>query len=75
MPWTMTSYSEVTSVQERVEDAMREVATLLFAFAPLDAVLTAGDQGAITLTFMTLSVLLFSMAIGLERRRDRADRE
>jgi len=38
----------VKTVQERVEDAMREVGTLLITFAPLDAALAEGilcDRG------------------------------
>ena len=36
----MADWTQVKSAGERIEDAMREVGTLLIAFAPLDAALS-----------------------------------
>ena len=60
------------TVQERLEDAMREVGTLLIAFAPLDAALAErpGRTGLLLL-FMLYGVLLFIGSLLLERRRSR----
>jgi hypothetical protein len=64
--------SGVKTVQERLEDAMREVGTLLIAFAPLDAALAErpGRTGLLLL-FMTFGVLLFIVSVLIERRRSR----
>ena len=58
------------TVQERVEDAMREVGTLLITFAPLDAAL-AQDSGVARafLFFLVMGVALFAGSLWLERRR------
>ena len=60
------------TVQERVEDAMREVGTLLIAFAPLDAALAErpGRTGLLLL-FMAFGVLLFIGSLLIERRSSR----
>ena len=60
------------TVQERLEDAMREVGTLLIAFAPLDAALAEqrGKTGLLLL-FMIVGVLLFLVSVLIERRRSR----
>ena len=57
-------------VQERVEDAMREVGTLLITFAPLDAAL-AEDSGTARkfLSFVIVGVVLFAGSLWLERRK------
>ena len=62
----------VKTMQERLEDAMREVGTLLIAFAPLDAALTErpGRTGLLLL-FMAVGVLLFIVSVLIERRRSR----
>jgi hypothetical protein len=58
------------TVQERLEDAMREIGTLLVAFAPLDAALAdQPGQGGRLLQFMIFGVLLFAGSVLLERRR------
>ena len=51
---------------------MREVGTLLIAFAPLDAALAErpGKTGLLLL-FMIVGVLLFMVSLLLERRRSR----
>ena len=60
------------TAQERLEDAMREVGTLLIAFAPLDAALAEqrGKTGLLLL-FMIVGVLLFLVSVLIERRRSR----
>ena len=66
----------VKKARERIEDAMREVGTLLIAFAPLDAALSEGRGQMNTLAFLLLffglGSLLFVGAVLLERRRSRA---
>ena len=60
------------TVQERVEDAMREVGTLLITFAPLDAALTESRSVARVLLlffFLLIGVVLFAASLWLERRR------
>jgi len=62
--------SGVKTVQERVEDAMREVGTLLITFAPLDAALAPDSGQARTfLFFLIMGVALFAGSLWLERRR------
>jgi len=64
--------SGVKTVQERLEDAMREVGTLLIAFAPLDAALAERPGStSLLLLFMTFGVLLFIVSVLIERRRSR----
>ena len=61
---------EVKTVQERVEDAMREVGTLLITFAPLDAALAEGSGIAGKfLSFVIVGVALLAGSLWLERRR------
>jgi len=61
------------SAAERVEDAMREVGTLLIAFAPLDAALSERREhvAVFLLLFLGLGALLFVGALVLGRRRTR----
>ena len=65
----------VKKARERIEDAMREVGTLLIAFAPLDAALSEGRGQMNTLAFLLLffglGSLLLAGAVLLERRRSR----
>jgi hypothetical protein len=62
--------SAVKTVQERVEDAMREVGTLLITFAPLDAALAEGSgMAGKFLSFVIVGVALFAGSLWLERRR------
>jgi len=69
--------SQVKSVAERIEDGMREVGTLLIAFAPLDAALSEGRANGGVLLFLllllALGALLFVGALLLERRRTGVD--
>ncbi len=54
----------------RLEDAIREVGTLLIAFAPLDAALAEGSGIAGKfLSFVIVGVTLFAGSLWLERRR------
>ena len=59
------------TVRERVEDAMREVGTLLIAFAPLDAAFNAERPYIVVLLlfFLSAGALFFTGALILERRR------
>ena len=59
---------------ERIEDAMREIAVLFVALAPLDVVLGASRPRAFTygLIFVAIGVILFAWALFIERRRLRA---
>jgi hypothetical protein len=60
----------VKTVGERVEDAMREVGTLVMAFAPLDAAFADGDaRVSRLLLFGAYGLLLFVGSLWLERRR------
>ncbi|HEV2671763.1 MAG TPA: hypothetical protein VGU74_11760 [Gemmatimonadales bacterium] len=63
------------TVQERVEDAMREVGTLLITFAPLDAAFVESRSDAIVLLlfFWIVGVSLFAGSLWLERRRSHGD--
>jgi hypothetical protein len=64
----------VKSAWERVEDGMREVGTLLIAFAPLDAAFSVASPHLVglVLLFLCLGALLFVAAMTSERRRTRA---
>jgi hypothetical protein len=56
---------------ERIEDAAREIGTLLIAFAPLDLVL-AGElrhRWPVLLLFLTVGALLLGAALRSERGR------
>ena len=58
------------TVQQRIEEAMREVGVLLIAFAPLDAAFTGGSRAArFAVAFFFGGLLLFAVAVGFERRR------
>ena len=62
-----------TRLRQRVEDLLREIGTLLLAFAPLDAVLWTDrpDRIALVLTFLTVALLLIIVAFLSEIRRIR----
>lgn len=63
--------SEPRTVSERIEEALREIAVLFVALAPLDVALGGGDPHAFTygLIFEIGGVILFIVALHLERRR------
>jgi len=65
---SMADRSELKTVPERLEDAMREIGTLLLALTPLDAALTE-NPGGFLLLFLLLGASLFATAILIERRR------
>jgi len=69
----MARRSGVRSIAERIEDAMREVGTLLIAFAPLDAALSEGRMptAAFLLLFLGLGLTLFVGALLIEKGRTR----
>ena len=71
----MPDQASVKSAGERVEDAMREIGTLLIAFAPLDAALNERREhvAVFLLLFLGVGALLFIGALVLERRRSRAE--
>jgi hypothetical protein len=71
----MPDQTSVKSAGERIEDGMREIGTLLIAFAPLDAALTECREhvAVFLLLFLGLGALLFIGALVLERRRSRAE--
>jgi hypothetical protein len=62
------------TIAERIEDAIREVATLLVALAPLDMAFAADRTNALSygLIFEAIGVSLFVLALFIERQRFRA---
>ncbi len=56
---------------ERIEDAFREIATLIVALAPLDVILGAERPHAFRngLIFVGFGVILFATMLFTERRR------
>jgi len=60
----MAEASHPKPVHERVEDALREIGTLVCAFTPLDAAVIDEPQRRATflLFFLPLGALLFSLA-------------
>lgn len=55
---------------ERLEDLLREVGTLLIAFAPLDAAYaSAGNAGRTALLFLAAGLVMVIIAVILETRR------
>jgi hypothetical protein len=64
----MPNRSETKAAFERLEDAMREIGTLLVAFAPMDAVLAEPGRRGLVLIFCLVGVLLFMGSLWLERR-------
>ena len=59
---------------ERIEEALREVATLFVALAPLDVALGARGPHAFIygLIFVAIGVSFFLLSLFMERRRFRA---
>ena len=60
-----------TSTIQRIEDALREIAVLFIALAPLDVVLGEHRANAVRdgLIFVTGGLILFVIALRMERRR------
>ena len=70
----MANGSSVKTVIERIEDLLREVATLFVALAPLDVALGADRPHAFSygLIFVAFGVTLFVLTLFLERKRSGA---
>lgn len=66
----MPRTSETKSARERVEDAFREIGTLLMTFAPLDAALNRDTNALSLLIFFAVGVIVFLVALRLERSRE-----
>jgi hypothetical protein len=67
---SMVDEARGKSPVERVEDALREIGTLLLAFAPLDAALSEGRMPiGFLLLFVGSGLLLFVAALLMERKR------
>jgi hypothetical protein len=67
----MRQNSHHPSIRERVEDVLREVGTLLVAFAPLDVAL-GGEKTkswSSMLLFLSLGLLFLIIALVAEQRR------
>jgi cyanate permease len=67
----MRQHADHPSVRERFEDILREVGTLLVAFAPLDVALTAEKTKSWSsmLLFLSLGLLFLTIALVAEQRR------
>ena len=65
----MPYVSEVKTVKERIEDALREIGTLLVTFAPLDAAINRETNALSLLIFFLIGIIVFAAAVLLERRR------
>ncbi len=65
--------SSCKTIDERVEEAFREVGVLLIAFTPLDVALNRHSTGnlACLFLFLGLGIVLFDAALILERNRDK----
>jgi len=59
------------SQRERIEDALREIGTLLMTFAPLDAAINPSESGGRLLIFFLIGLIVFLLALRLERSRFR----
>ena len=58
-------------VVERIEEALREIAVLFIALAPLDVFLIEGRPTAIRngLIFVAVGLMMFVIALVMERKR------
>lgn len=59
------------TTRERLEDLLREIGTLLLAFAPLDVALSSErpNRWPILLLFLSLGMFFLAIALLAERRR------
>jgi hypothetical protein len=66
----MQPAAHLSRLRERFEDLLREVGTLLLAFAPLDAVLWGErpDRVSLVLTFVLIAISLIVLAFVSETR-------
>ena len=71
----MNSSLQRRRARERVEDAFREIGTLVITFAPIDATFATDRRGLLreTLTLLAIGVLLFAGAVAMEWRMPRSD--
>jgi hypothetical protein len=72
--WSVLQSTQVDNqhlVVERLEEALREVAVLFIALAPLDVALGAERSSTFRngLIFVMIGVILFLIAVAVERRR------
>jgi hypothetical protein len=69
----MAEIAPVRRPIDRFGDAIREIGTLILAFAPLDAVFSPEGSGSLdsVLLFLLLGLSFFLLALLLERRRAR----
>jgi hypothetical protein len=67
----MEPTAQLAHMRQRLEDLLREVGTLLLAFAPLDAVLWGDrpDRTELVLTFVSIGLVLSAVALLSELRR------
>lgn len=65
----MALVSESKAPKERIEDALREIGTLLMTFAPLDAALNRDANVTSLLIFFVIGLIVFGGSLWLERRR------
>ena len=49
---------DFTTQRERIEDALREIGTLLMTFAPLDAAINPSESGARLLIFFVIGLIV-----------------
>lgn len=67
----MQRTAQLAHLRRRLEDLLREIGTLLFAFTPLDAVLWRDrpDRAELVLTFVSIGLALILVAVFSELRR------
>ena len=67
----MSQSTGTPTPQERTEDVVREIGTLLLAFAPLDVALSEHAEGQLTvlLIFLLVGLSFVSVSIAAESRR------
>jgi hypothetical protein len=69
----MPPKSAPPSIEERLNEILREIGVLLLAFAPLDAALGSErpDRWSLVLLFVTLGISLIVISLLNEQRRRR----
>jgi hypothetical protein len=60
-----------TKIAERIEEALREIAVLFIALAPLDVFLAEGTARAVRngLIFVGVGLMIFVLTLFVERKR------
>ena len=61
------------AAREHIENALREIATLFMAFAPVDSALSGGHNWLMAVGFVIAAVALFAFALRLEGKRNVRD--